>query len=251
MKISSKFVSILFISALGISMAFAQGGGQRGGGQGGRGAQRGGQQMSELRLLGRKDVQKDLALTDDQVTKIEEYTTKNQPQRGAGGAGGAGGGGNGGGQGGGGQRGGGGQGGGAQTEEQRAAAAKLQAERREKTRKELLEIISEAQMKRVGEIMLQLQGFSALGQPEMQKALVMTEDQIAKVKALQTQQREANTALFQKVQSQEMTREDVTAAMAKNTETLKAELGKILTADQAGKFKTMQGKTFTADEPGK
>ncbi len=245
MKISSKFVSVLLISALAASMALAQG--QRGG-QGGRGGQRGGQQMSELRLLGRKDVQKDLSLTDDQVTKIEEYTTKNQPQRGAGGA--AGGGGNGGG--GGGQRGngGGGQGGGAQTEEQRAAAAKLAAERREKTRKDLLEIISEAQMKRVGEIMLQLQGYNAIGQPEMQKALDMTPDQIAKVKELQTKQREANTALFQKVQSQEITREDLTAAMAKNTETMKTELGKILTAPQVDKFKAMQGKTFVADEPG-
>jgi len=248
MKISSKIVSVLLISAFAASFALAQGGGQRGQG-GGRGAQRGGQQMSELRVLGRKDVQKDLGLTDDQVTKIEEYTTKNQPQRGAGGGGGNGGGGNGGG---GGQRGngGGGQGGGAQTDEQRAAAAKLAAERREKTRKDLLEIISEAQMKRVGEIMLQLQGYNAIGQPEIQKALDMTPDQIAKVKDLQAKQREANTALFQKVQSQEITREDLTAAMAKNTETMKTELGKILTAPQVDKFKAMQGKTFVADEPG-
>jgi hypothetical protein len=242
MKISSKFVSVLLISALAASMTLAQG--QRGGQ--GRGAQRGGQQMNELRLLGRKDVQKDLALTDDQVTKIEEYTTKNQPQRGAGGAGGAGGGqGNGGGQ-----RGQGGQGGGAQTDEQRAAAAKAAAERREKTRKELLEIISEAQMKRVGEIMLQLQGFNAIGQAEIQKALDMSADQIAKVKDLQAKQREASTALFQKVQSQEITREDLTAAMAKNTETMKTELGKILTEKQIASLKAMQGKTFVADEPG-
>jgi hypothetical protein len=244
MKISSKFVSVLLISALAASMALAQG--QRGGQGGGRG----GQQMSELRILGRKDVQKDLGLTDDQVTKIEEYTTKNQPQRGAGGGGGNGGGGNGGG--GGGQRGngGGGQGGGAQTDEQRAAAAKLAAERREKTRKDLLEIISEAQMKRVGEIMLQLQGFNAIGQPEMQKALDMSADQIAKVKDLQAKQREASMALFQKMRDGELTQEDMRAATTKNTETMKTELGKILTEKQIASFKAMQGKTFVADEPG-
>ena len=247
MKISSKFVSVLLISALGVSMAIAQGGGgQRGGGGFGQG--RGGQQMSEVRLLGRKDVQKDLGLSDDQVTKIEEYTTKNQPQRGAGGAAG-GAGGNGGGGNGGGQRGG-GQGGAAQTDEQRAAAAKLAAERREKTRKDLLEIISEAQMKRVGEIMIQLQGYNAISQPEMQKALTMTDDQVAKVKELQTKQREANTALMQKVRDQEITREDFTAAMKTNTDRMKEELGKILNASQVASFKAMQGKTFVADEPG-
>ncbi len=242
MKISSKFVSGLLISALATSMALAQGGGQRGQGGG-----RGGQQMNELRILGRKDVQKDLSLTDDQVSKIEEYTTKNQPQRGQGGGGAGGNGGGGGGQRG---NGGGGQGGGAQTDEQRAAAAKLAAERREKTRKDLLEIISEAQMKRVGEIMLQLQGFNAIGQPEMQKALDMSADQIAKVKDLQAKQREASMALFQKMRDGELTQEDMRAATTKNTETMKTELGKILTASQADKFKAMQGKTFVADEPG-
>lgn len=242
MKISSKFVSVLLISALAASMALAQGGGQRGQGGG-----RGGQQMNELRILGRKDVQKDLSLTDDQVSKIEEYTTKNQPQRGQGGGGAGGNGGGGGGQRG---NGGGGQGGGAQTDEQRASAAKLAAERREKTRKDLLEIISEAQMKRVGEIMLQLQGFNAIGQPEMQKALDMSADQIAKVKDLQAKQREASMALFQKMRDGELTQEDMRAATTKNTETMKTELGKILTASQVDKFKAMQGKTFVADEPG-
>ena len=242
MKMSSKLISVILISALGVSLAIAQGGG--GGGQG-RGGQRGGNNFSELRLLGRKDVQKDLGLTEDQVTKITEYTTANTPQRGAGGGGGAGAGG------GGGQRGGGGAGGGgaAQTDEQRAAAAKAAADRRAKTRTDLLAIVSEAQLKRVDEIALQLQGNSAIAQAEVQKALGLSDDQIAKVKDLQTKQREASTALFQKMQAQEITREDLTAAMTKNTETMKTELGKILTADQAAKLKGMQGKTFTPDPP--
>ena len=99
------------------------------------------------------------------------------------------------------------------------------------------------------EIILQLQGNSAIGQAEVQKALAMTEDQIAKVKDLQTKQREASSALRQKMQAQEITREELTAANTKNNETMKAELGKILTSAQADKLKGMQGKTFTPDPP--
>lgn len=247
MKISSKAISVLVVSVLGASIAFAQGGGgQRGGGQGRGGfGQRGGFNY-ELTLLNRSDVQKDLGLTDDQRTKVDEYITKNRPQgRGNGGGGNGGGGGqrgNGGG-GGGGQR-----GGGQLSAEQIAAFQKQQQERREKTRKELLEIISEAQLKRVDEINLQLQGFLAVATPSIQEALGFTTEQKAKVTDLQTKQREANQGLGQQLRDQAITMEDFRDRMTKNNDVMKAELGKILTADQAAKFKAMQGKTFTADE---
>jgi hypothetical protein len=57
-------------------------------------------------------------------------------------------------------------------------------------------------------------------------------------------------ALGQKMRDQEITREDFTAAMTKNNDTMKEELGKILTSAQADKLKTMGGKPFTADAPG-
>lgn len=251
MRISSKTISVMIVSALAVSMAFAQGGGGGGRGQGRGGFQRGGlNNFSETRLLSRKDVQKDLGLTDDQVTKLDDYIQKNTPGRGGAGAGGGGQRGNGGG-GGGGQRGNGGGAGGAQlTDEQRAAMQKAAAERREKTRKELLEIISEAQLKRVDEIGIQLQGNSAILQADVQKALGLSTDQTDKIKDLQKKQQEATQALFQKVRDQELTREDFTAAMTKNNDTMKAELGKILTSDQAAKLKAMGGKPFTADEGG-
>jgi hypothetical protein len=234
MKIAPKFITVVLISALSASLVLAQGGG-------GRQRGRGGNQYSELTLLNRKDVQKDLALTDDQVTKLDEYRTKNTPQRGAGGGGA-----------GGGQRGGGaGAGGGAAvTDEQRAAMVKAAAERREKTRKDLLEIVSEAQLKRVDEIAIQLQGSGVMTNAEIQKVIGLSDDQIAKIKDLQAKQREANMALGQKMRDQEITREDFTAAMTKNNDTMKEELGKILTSAQADKLKTMGGKPFTADAPG-
>ena len=248
MKISSKAISLIIISALSVSIALAQGGGGggRGQGRGGFGGQRGGGANYELNLLNRKDVQKDLGLTDDQVTKVEDYITKSRPQRGAGG--GAGGGGNGGG----GNRGngGGGAGGGQMTEEQRAAFAKAAAERKEKTRKELLDIISETQLKRVDEINLQIQGNLAVMSADVQKSLGLSTDQVDKIKDLQKKQGEATQALMQKMRDQELTREDFMAANTKNNDTMKVELGKILTSDQAAKLKAMQGKPFTADEAG-
>lgn len=252
MKISSKAISVIVVSVLGISVALAQGGGGRGQGRGGAGGfgQRGGGQNYELTLLNRKDVQKDLGLSDDQVTKVEDYITKSRPQRGGGaGAGGNGGGGGnrGNGGGGGGQRQGGGAGG-QMTEEQRAAMMKAAAERREKTRKELLEIISETQLKRVDEIHIQEQGNSAIRSADVQKALGLTADQVAKIKDLDSKMGEASAALFQKFRNQEISQEDMRSSMTKNNEVMNTELGKILTADQAAKLKAMGGKPFTKDE---
>lgn len=252
MKISTKAISLIIVSALGVSMAMAQGGGGRGQGRGGGFGQRGGfGQPYELTLLNRKDVQKDLGLSDDQVTKIDDYIEKNRPQRG----GGAGAGGGQRGNGGGGQRGngGGGAGGGQRgqtTDEQRAAMMKAAAERREKTRKDLMDIISEAQLKRVDEIHLQLQGNLAILEADVQKSLGLSSDQTEKIKDLQTKMSEANRGLNQKVRDQEITREDMLAKMKANNDTMKSELGKILTSDQAAKLKAMQGKAFTADEDG-
>lgn len=252
MKISTKAISLIIVSALGVSMAMAQGGGGRGQGRGGGFGQRGGfGQAYELTLLNRKDVQKDLGLSDDQVTKIDDYIEKNRPQRG----GGAGAGGGQRGNGGGGQRGngGGGAGGGQRgqmTDEQRAAMMKAAAERREKTRKDLMDIISEAQLKRVDEIHLQLQGNLAILEADVQKSLGLSSDQTEKIKDLQTKMNEANRGLFQKVRDQEITQEDMRAKMTANNDTMKSELGKILTSDQAAKLKAMQGKAFTADEDG-
>lgn len=218
------------------SLTLAQGAGR---GQGRQGGARGGQ-MTEAQLILRKDVQKDLGLTDDQVTKLTDWSEKQRANRGQGGANGAGGnGGNGGGN-----R---GNGGGQLTDEQRAEMQKRAQERREATRKELLTIISEAQLKRVGEIGMQLQGNMALMQADVQKSLGLKEDQIEKIKDLQKRQQEANATLREKIQSQEISREDMQASMTKNNEIMKTELGKILTADQAAKLKAMQGKPFVAD----
>ena len=237
--------NLLVISLLAVtSLALAQGGGQgRGQGRGGFGQGRGGG-MTPMTLLMRGDVRKDLELSEEQITKVEAL----QPQRGQGGAGGGQRGQGGGGQGqGGGQRQGGGQGG-QMTDEQRAAMQEAAKKRAEEQKAAIAAILSPAQVTRLTEIGYQVQGNMAILQADTQKALGLDEKQIASIKDLQTKQQEAMQALMQKMRDQELTREELTEKMTKNTDIMKAELGKILKADQAAKLKAMGGtKPFVAD----
>ena len=234
--------NLLLVSLLAVtSLALAQGGGQgRGQGRGGFGQGRGGG-MTPMTLLMRGDVRKDLELSEEQISKVEAL----QPQRGQGGAGGGQRGQGGGqGQGGGGQR----QGGGQMTDEQRAAMQEAARKRAEEQKTAIAGILSPAQVTRLTEIGYQLQGNMAILQADTQKALGLDEKQIAAVKDLQSKQQEANQALFQKMRDQELTREELTEKMTKNMDIMKAELGKILKADQAAKLKAMGGtKPFVAD----
>lgn len=233
--------NLIVISLLAVtSLALAQGGGQgRGQGRGGFGQGRGGG-MTPMTLLMRADVRKDLDLSEEQISKVEAL----QPQRGQGGAGGAGGGQRG--QGGG-QRQGGGQGG-QLTDEQRATMQEAARKRAEEQKAAIAAILKPEQVTRLTEIGYQLQGNMALMQADTQKALGLDEKQIAAVKDLQTKQQEAMQALTQKMRDQELTREELQEKMTKNTDIMKAELGKILKADQAAKLKAMGGtKPFVAD----
>lgn len=271
---------VFLIAALTVSAAFvfAQGGqggaagpggqgnrqGARGQGRGGFGQfNRGGFGQNELQLALRKDVQADLAVTDEQKKKLEEFSAKQREARraqfgdrrpggqgGAVGAGGAAGGATGGATG--------GAAGGAQGERPRRNrdqganvdrdAMRAQAEaRRAETRKALGEILNEGQMKRLDEIALQLRGNSALMSPDTQKALNFTADQTKKIQDLLQKQREANQSIQEKARNQEISREEAQASREKNNKVLGDELWKILTAEQQAKFTAMQGKPFKAD----
>lgn len=238
MKIARNLIVISLLAVT--SLALAQGGGQgRGQGRGGFGQGRGGG-MTPMTLLMRGDVRKDLELSEEQITKVEAL----QPQRGQGGAAGAGGGQRG--QGGG-QRQGGGQGG-QLTDEQRATMQEAARKRAEEQKAAIAAILKPEQVTRLTEIGYQLQGNMALMQADTQKALGLDEKQIAAVKDLQTKQQEAMQALMQKMRDQELTREELQEKMTRNTDIMKAELGKILKADQAAKLKAMGGtKPFVAD----
>ncbi|MEI7575265.1 MAG: hypothetical protein WCK51_00090 [Armatimonadota bacterium] len=237
---------LVFSLVVVTSLALAQGGGGQGRGQGrgGFGQGRGGQ-MSQLSLLMMPAVRKDLDLSEEQITKVEAL----QPKRGQGGAGGGqrGQGGAGQGQGGGQRQGGGGQGG-QLTDEQRAAMQEAAKKRAEEQKAAIAAILSPAQVTRLSEIGYQIQGNMAILSADTQKALGLDEKQIASIKELQTKQQEAMQALMEKARNQELTMEELQEKRTKNTDIMKAELGKILKADQAAKLKAMGGtKPFVAD----
>jgi len=203
-------VSILAVTAL----SFAQGGG-------GRGQGRGRQGNSMVGLLQRADVQGELKITDEQKTKLEAAN----PGRGQGG----------------GQRGGGAGGAGFDPE----AMRKAQLERE----KAVSDILTPDQNKRLKELYIQRVGNQAVTREDIQKELGLNADQVAKIQALATKQREANQAVMEKVRSGEIDREQVRELQTKNDGILKEELGKILTAEQAAKLKAMGGAPFKFVDP--
>ena len=185
-------------------------------------------------LLQRADVQKELKLSDDQKSKLAELNPRGARGAGGGNAGG----GNAGGAGAGGGRGAGGG------NVDPAEMQKRMAERE----KAVFDLLNADQGKRLKELFYQRSGFRALGREDVQKELGMSAEQIQKVKDLQDKQRVANQSIMEKVRNQELDRQEARDMQTKNDKTLGDELGKVLTSDQAAKFKAMQGAPFTFEE---
>jgi hypothetical protein len=247
------FSKIIFSSAavLVAGLSIAQGGGQGGGqGRGGFGQRGGMGRANEVTLLMREDVQRDLALSTDQIAKLpalQEKFGRNRRGQGAGAGGGQRG--QGGGQGGG-QR---GQGGGQRTpptEQEQAAMAEAQAKRNAEMKAAVAEVLNAKQIARLKQIGYQLQGSQALLNPETQKELMFNETQSTQAKALQDKLREAMSSLMEKMRNQEIDREGMQESMRKNNDILKSELEKLLTGDQKKAWADMQGAPFKADTPG-
>ncbi|MEQ1934113.1 MAG: hypothetical protein ABL962_09570, partial [Fimbriimonadaceae bacterium] len=114
--------------------------------------------------------------------------------------------------------------------------------------KEVNAVLTETQKVRLKELWIQRQGSNAIQNEGVQKDLGFTDAQKAKIKELNDKSMEAMTALFEKMRNQEIEREQMQEAMAKNQEVMKTELAKILTADQAAKLKAMGGVAFTFDK---
>lgn len=196
---------------------------QRGQGRGGRGGR-----VSELQLALRADVQADLQLTSEEKSKLEDLQTKMREARRA--------------------AGGGGQNGGAGTPPDPEAMRARMQKQQEEEHAAIAEILTSDQVKRLGEIRLQVLGPRALADTKVQKDLGLTEDQVAKIKDLTSKAQDASREIRTKVQNNELTREEAMTLNQKNQKTLGEEYAKVLTAEQADKFKAMQGKPFKADE---
>ena len=228
-KLLTKILAIGVIACTSASLLAQDRPGRGGGGggmrQGGMMGMRGGGFANNPALLvQRADVQRDINLSADQKTKLEAMNAEMREKMQA------------------------------QMEEMRAGGSfdrdKMQAAMQamqEESKKKLAAILTPEQMKRVGEIGVQMRGTRAVMDPEIQKTLGLSEDQKAKIKELQEKQQAANRTVMEKVQSGELTREQSRETMDKNNKIMDAELAKVLTAAQNGKLKEMGGKPFKAD----
>ena len=218
-----KKLALIAATMIMVASAIAQGG------QRGRGF---GQNFNDpVGLLGREDVQKDLALTDDQKAKVVDLKEKADGKR---------------------------------TEamqavrdsagEDRASMRKLMTEAMEKLATEnwtaVNAVITPEQVKRLKEISIQMQGPQIVtSNKEVQKALGITDDQIAKFKDLTDRQQKAQMELFQKMQSGEVDRAQMPEIMAKNNKVMGDEINKVLTDAQKAKLTEMGGKHFERVDP--
>jgi Spy/CpxP family protein refolding chaperone len=217
-----KTVLIAAAAAL-VCGAMAQGGGQ------GRGRGMFGMQGNALQLTGREDVQKDLALTDDEKAKLSELRDKAQQKRRDAF-----------------------QAARDQAGDDREAMMKAMqttmAKLAEEDAKDIAGILTADQNKRLKEIRVQFVGVSIVSQDkEIQKDLGITDDQKAKFTELQTKQGAAMRELFQSAQGDQAAMQE---GMKKNQKIMEEEIGKILTADQKAKLKDMGGsKPFVRVDP--
>jgi hypothetical protein len=180
----------------------------------------GGGQGSQYMLLMRPDVKKDLKITDDEQTKLDAAQQDMMGQM-----------------------------------RQVFQDAQGDREAMQTGMKKLMDglatsikgILTADQIKRLGEINVQMQGAMILTDPDQQKALKLTDDQVKQVKDLQTKQQAANQSLFEKVQSGDIDRSEIQGLMQKNNDALKAALEKVLTDDQKAQLKKMGGAPFDKD----
>ncbi len=174
-------------------------------------------------LLGREDVQKELKLSDDQKSKLDEQRQammeemRAQFQNGGGGG-------------------------------DQEAMRKNMMEMQKKSEANAMGVLDDKQKARLKELWIQRDGNRVITSEEVQKDLGLSDAQKAKIKSLGDAQREAMNEIMTKMRNGEMDRSEIRPLMEKNNKAMDEELGKVLTADQAAKLKTMGGEAFKFDE---
>jgi len=109
-------------------------------------------------------------------------------------------------------------------------------------------ILTSDQWTRLKGIEVQLDGDAAVMDPEIQKDLSVTDSQRKEIRTLAEKQGDANRSVFDKMRDGDIDRDDAMTSLMHNHDALKAEIGKVLTADQKSKLKDMEGKPFVAAE---
>jgi Spy/CpxP family protein refolding chaperone len=220
-------VTVLCVSA-GMVNAQPPGGGGRG--FGGRGGMFGGQRGGGMQMLSIPEVQKELKLTPEQITKLE---AKQQEQRDA------------------------------MREafqsagQDREAMQKMMADMQAMQKKAVNEILDANQQKRFGELELQQQGPMAIAaRKDVAEALKITEEQKSKIEDIQRKSQEEMRNAMTGLDFRSMSPDDRQKMMTKMQDAQKATADKIagvLTDDQKKQWASMLGEPFKfpAMQPGR
>jgi transcription termination factor NusB len=208
--------------------------GQRGGRGGFPGGGFGGGQTTVFSALRAEAVQKELAITEDQKTKLSELgdkvsTARREAYSGFGGGGGE--------------------------RPSREEMEKRTAEIREKTDKinadnkpALAAILSADQMTRLEQIVLQVKGAEALNEKDLQAKLMVTEEQKGKLASITKEFGDKISATIQRPEGGQFDREAFRAGMEKREAIAKerdAALVAVLTPAQAEQLDMLKGKALS------
>lgn len=109
-------------------------------------------------------------------------------------------------------------------------------------------VLTPDQQARLKQIAIQLMGNRAITDKTVQTDLKVTDAQKTKIDSLQKGYDDAMTQVFQKVRDGDMQFSDVKTYQDKNQKALDDELGKVLTADQKAQLAQMAGPKFTATD---
>lgn len=198
-----------------VAGALAQGRGQGMGGRMGMGP--GGGMMG---LLVRADVRRDLALTPEQVSRLDaiqaEAREKMMALR-------------------------------EQFGEDRESAMQAMRSIQEEIQKKAEAVLNQDQKKRLREIFIQVNFVAAIMSEDIGKELGITAEQRNRIQALQEAQREAMREVRQRAQDGEIDQTEARAAMERNRKILEDKVREVLTPAQREKLETMKGRPFQAD----
>ena len=106
------------------------------------------------------------------------------------------------------------------------------------------QVLTDSQRSRLQQIKLQLRGPIVLLDPQIQSQLEVSDDQKAKMDAADQRRQAQMKAVNQKMRSRQIAVSQITAELRKVNADYAASLQKVLTAEQATKFKEMLGQPF-------
>ena len=204
-----KLATLVFVFAVFAALGAAQG--PRGGGFG---------PQTPYTLVTRKDVGKELKLTDEQTTKLQAAQADMRQQ-------------------------------GMQAFQDSGgdfeAAMKTITKLNDGFATMVKGTLTAEQFTRLLQTFIQRAGTMSVTDSDVQKLLKLTDDQVKHIKDLQDKQNAANRSLGEKMRNGELDRSEIGPLMQKNTEALKTAIEKVLTDDNKTALKAAAGEAFTFD----